>query len=146
MKIVVQRVNNAKVSIVDSGKIVGSIEKGYLILIGIKRGDTPRSAEHLAEKVSKLRIMSDAENKMNLSLKDVKGEVLVVSQFTLYADVNAGNRPSFTVAEEPIKAIKMYETFVEHLRKLGLEVETGEFGKLMNIEASLDGPVTIIYE
>ena len=146
MKIIVQRVIKAEVSVVDSGKVVGRINNGYLVLLGVKRGDTPRSVEQMAEKLSNLRIMSDAENKMNLSLKDAKGEILVVSQFTLYADVSAGNRPSFVNAEESVKAKQIYEMFVKHLQGLGLKVETGEFGKLMNIEATLDGPVTIIYE
>jgi D-tyrosyl-tRNA(Tyr) deacylase len=100
----------------------------------------------LAEKLSKLRVMSDDKEKMNLSVLDTKSEILVVSQFTLYADTMGGNRPSFFKAEEPARAEKLYNYFIENLRQKGIKVETGSFGDYMQIEATLNGPVTIIYE
>jgi D-tyrosyl-tRNA(Tyr) deacylase len=146
MKLVVQRVSQAKVTVRDTGKVCGEIGKGYMVLFGAKKGDTPQSAEKLAEKISKLRIMSDEGDKMNLNLQDVKGEILVVSQFTLYADISAGNRPSFVDAEDPDKAKELYLLFIDKLKENGLMVETGSFGDYMDIEMTLDGPVTIIYE
>ena len=142
MKLVVQRVNKA--SVVVMGKTVGKIGRGYLVLLGVKNGDSEKEADYLVEKLVKLRVLSDKDDKMNLSLKDVGGEVLVVSQFTLYANTNKGNRPSFVQAEEPNKAEKLYEYFVDCLRENNIKVETGEFGEMMKISADLDGPVTII--
>ena len=128
------------------GKVVGEIGKGYLTLVGIKKGDSKKEAELLAEKLSKLRVMADKEGKMNLSLKDLDAYVLVVSQFTLYADTSGGNRPSFINAALPEEAKKIYEHFVVKLKDFGVKVETGSFGDYMEIEAKLDGPVTITLE
>jgi D-tyrosyl-tRNA(Tyr) deacylase len=144
MRLVVQRVNKASVSV--DKKIVGKIGKGLFVLIGVKDGDRLEDAEKLAEKVSKLRIMSDENDKMNLSVKDVKASVLAVSQFTLHADTSKGNRPSFIKAAEPKVADRVYKQFVAKLKDLGIKVETGEFGAYMKIDAELDGPVTIILE
>lgn len=146
MKLVVQRVSQAKVIVKETGKISGEIGRGYMVLFGAKKGDTPQSAEKLAEKISKLRIMSDEDGKMNLNLSDAKGEIIVVSQFTLYADTSAGNRPSFVTAENPDKAKELYLLFINKLKEYGLKVKTGSFGDYMDIEMKLDGPVTISYE
>lgn len=146
MKLVVQRVNRGAVSLSASGEITGRIEIGFFILVGIGKSDTETSVRELAEKVLKLRIMADKEGKMNLSLKDTGGSVLAVSQFTLYADTKAGNRPSFIDAAEPGIAEKLYDLFVDILRREGIRVETGKFGGSMTIDASLNGPVTILLE
>lgn len=145
MKLVVQRVEKAKVTRVSDQKTMGEIGKGLFILVGFKKGDTKETVELLAAKLSKLRVISDPNDKMNLSVSDVDGKMLVVSQFTLYADTKDGNRPSFTNAEEPEKANRLYEYFIEKLKDLGISVETGSFGDYMKIETVLDGPVTIIY-
>jgi len=145
MRLIVQRVKKAKVVRVSDKKVVGEIEKGLFVLVGFKKGDSEKEVELLTGKLSKLRVMSDKEDKMNLSVSDVKGKLLVVSQFTLHADTSGGNRPSFINAEEPEKAKKLYDFFVEKLRSVGIEVETGSFGDYMQIETILDGPVTIIY-
>jgi D-tyrosyl-tRNA(Tyr) deacylase len=145
MRLVVQRVEKAKVVKVDDGSIVGEIGKGLFVLVGIKKGDTEKDAELLASKLSKLRVMADTEDKMNLSVNDIKGSMLVVSQFTLHADISGGNRPSFINAEEPKQAKELYEFFVSKLKENGIKVETGSFGDYMKIETVLDGPVTIIY-
>lgn len=137
-----QRVKKASVSA--SGKIVGKINKGLFVLVGIKKGDTLKNAEGLAEKLSKLRVMADENDKMNLSIKDLEASLLVVSQFTLYADTSGGNRPSFINAALPDEAKKIYEYFVAKLKEEGLTVRTGSFGDYMEIETLLDGPVTII--
>lgn len=144
MKLVVQRVAKAKVSVND--KVVGRINKGLFVLLGVAEGDAKKDAEVLTEKLAKLRVMSDPAGKMNLSVKDVGGQVLVVSQFTLIADTSKGNRPSFVKAAEPRFAEELYNFFVEALRQKGVEVETGKFGAYMNIETKLDGPVTINIE
>lgn len=144
MRLVIQRVKRAKVSVKGKNKIVGKINKGLFILMGVTEGDSKEGAGKLAEKVSKLRIMADKEGKMNLSIKDVDGEVLVVSQFTLYADTRKGNRPSFIKASVPELAKDIYEHFVAQLKERGVKVETGEFGAYMEIDTELDGPVTII--
>ncbi|KKU09569.1 MAG: D-tyrosyl-tRNA(Tyr) deacylase [Candidatus Woesebacteria bacterium GW2011_GWB1_45_5] len=146
MRLVVQRVEKAKVIRVQDGKTVGEIGKGLLILLGIKKGDTEKEAETLVDKLSKLRVMSDENDKMNLSVKDMNGKILVVSQFTLYADTSGGNRPSFINAEESEKAKSLYGFFVDKLKEKGIMVETGSFGDYMQIEAILDGPVTILYD
>lgn len=145
MRLVVQRVEKAKVVKVDDGSVVGEIGKGLFVLVGIKKGDGEEEAEYLAEKLSKLRVMSDKEGKMNLSINDVGAKLLVVSQFTLHADTKDGNRPSFINAEEQGRAKELYEFFVKLLRGKGIIVETGSFGDYMKIETILDGPVTIIY-
>ena len=144
MRLIVQRVSQASVKV--EGKVVGEIGKGDLTLVGIKKGDSKKEAELLAEKVGKLRVMSDKEEKMNLSLNDLDAYVLVVSQFTLYADTSGGNRPSFINAALPEEAKKIYEHFVVKLKDFGVKVETGSFGDYMEIEAKLDGPVTITLE
>lgn len=153
MKLVVQRVLKAKVTRVEDAQrpdakreVVGEIEKGLFILFGVKKGDTEKDAEILANKLFKLRVMSDPSDKMNLNVNDVGGKFLIVSQFTLYADTAGGNRPSFINAALPNDAQKIYEFFIEKLRNLGATVETGSFGDYMQIETVLDGPVTIIYE
>lgn len=143
MKLVVQRVLKTKVIKVKDGTIVGEIDNGLFVLVGIVKEDTKKEAERLAEKLSKLRIMKDEEKKMNLSVKEVGGEILVVSQFTLCADCRGQNRPSFIKAMEPKKAKELYEYFVNELKGKGLEVKTGSFGDYMRIETLLDGPVTI---
>ena len=145
MKLIVQRVKEASVKTVGNNKMVGKIGKGYFVLVGVGKEDTLKDAETLAVKLVKLRAMSDENSKMNLSIKDAGGEVLVVSQFTLYADTSGGNRPSFINAALPEEAKKIYEYFVSKLEESGVKVETGSFGDLMEIEATLDGPVTILY-
>ena len=148
MRLVVQRVEKAKVlrqAQDKSWEVVGEIGKGLFVLVGVKKGDTEKDAEALAVKLSKLRVMADAEDKTNLSVGDVEGSMLVVSQFTLHADTSAGNRPSFINAEDPKRAKELYDFFVEQLKKNGIKVETGSFGDYMKIETVLDGPVTILY-
>jgi len=142
MKIVIQRVKKASVSV--SGEVVGKINIGLLLLIGIGEEDTEKEAETLAEKTLKLRIMADEKGLMNLSVKDVAGELLAVSQFTLYADTSGGNRPSFVKAAKPEKALPIYNCFVEKLKASGISVQTGRFGEYMEINAVLVGPVTIL--
>jgi D-tyrosyl-tRNA(Tyr) deacylase len=144
MRLIVQRVDQASVYV--DKKEVGKIDKGLFILVGIGKEDKLEDAEDLSEKVLKLRIMSDSHNKMNLSVIDINASVLVVSQFTLYADTSAGNRPSFINAADPVKAKEIYENFIIKLKRKGLKVETGSFGDYMKIKAELDGPVTIILE
>lgn len=144
MRLVVQRVKKASVLNEDTGKVVGKIDKGLFVLIGVREGDTKKDAGNLAEKLAKLRIMADEDGKMNLSIKDVKGEILVVSQFTLNADTSKGNRPSFVKAAAPKLANEIYEHFVAQLKEKGIKVETGNFGAYMQIDAELDGPVTIL--
>ena len=144
MKLVIQRVGSARVKIAGSGEAVGEIGEGIFILVGEGKGDTKAEAENLAQKISKLRIMSDDKGKMNLWEKEAGREILGVSQFTLYADTNEGNRPSFIKAAEPKLAEEVYEFFVKSLKDMGLKVETGRFGAYMEIEAKLDGPVTIL--
>lgn len=145
MKLVVQRATYAKVTDKTKNEVVGEIGKGLFILLGVGRSDTEAEAKALAQKILKLRVMSDENDKMNLSVVDTKSEILVVSQFTLYADTSGGNRPSFVNSEEPSRAKELYELFVEELKKTGLKIATGSFGKYMKIEAILDGPVTILY-
>ena len=145
MKLVVQRVEKAKVLRVSDQKIVGEIEKGLLVLVGFKKGDSKKDAEALAVKLSKLRVMSDDKDKMNLSVTDIKGQILVVSQFTLYADTSGGNRPSFIDAEEPKRAKELYEFFISSLQERNMAIQTGRFGDYMKIDAVLNGPVTILY-
>lgn len=139
-----QRVTSASVK--TSGETVGEISKGYLILLGVSGADKGHDASSLAEKLLKLRVMSDEGGKMNLDIRDSKGEILVVSQFTLYADTSKGNRPSFVEAAEGKKANQLYNLFIEEIRKTGQKVETGKFGSYMEIAAVLDGPATIVLE
>ena len=144
MKIVLQRVSSASVK-VDS-KIVGRIEHGLLLLIGFSSSDTEESVLPTLEKIVKLRIFSDEEGKMNKSVLDVEGSLLLISQFTLYADTKKGNRPSFIEAARPEQTIPLYEFFIAEMRKRITKVETGIFGADMKVELVNDGPVTIVLE
>ena len=145
MKAVIQRVTSASVSV--EGKTVGSCGKGYMILFGAEKGDTEVESELLARKTASLRILCDDDDKMNLSILDVDGEILAISQFTLLADVKKGNRPSFINALEPKEAERLYKLFCEHLRNLGVKrVEEGIFGADMQVSLVNDGPVTILYD
>lgn len=144
MKLVVQRVKNAKVEVKE--KVVGKIDKGYMILVGITHEDTKETVEYLAKKVCSLRVFSDENGKMNLNIKDINGEILIVSQFTLYADCVRGNRPSFTNAAKPEEANMLYEYFCEKVSENGIKVEKGIFGADMQVSLLNDGPVTIILE
>jgi D-tyrosyl-tRNA(Tyr) deacylase len=141
MRAVIQRVSRGKVTI--EGRIAGAIDAGLVILLGVGAGDTQAEAETLANKIANLRIFSDAEGKFNLSALDVKAEMLVISQFTLYADARKGRRPSFIDAARPERAIPLYEKFVAHLRAMSFKVETGEFQADMLVEIHNSGPVTI---
>ncbi|MBE7027261.1 MAG: D-tyrosyl-tRNA(Tyr) deacylase [Ruminococcaceae bacterium] len=144
MRAVVQRVKYASVTIDE--KVVSKIDNGFLVLLGVHEDDTENDAEYLAKKCSGMRIFEDDEEKMNLSVKDVEGSFLVVSNFTLYADCRKGNRPSFVNAARPEKAIPLYEKFVSCVRENGIECQTGEFGADMKVELLNDGPVTIVIE
>jgi len=144
MKTVIQRVKQAQVKV--KGKIVSKIDRGLLVFLAIKKDDDQKKLDWMAEKVANLRIFSDPQGKMNLSVKDVKGKVLVVSQFTLYGDCQKGRRPSFTKAAEPKKAEEFYNLFIKKLKAFDLEVKEGVFGTMMAVELVNDGPVTIIIE
>lgn len=144
MKLVIQRVKHASCTI--DNQVVGKCETGYMILVGIGLEDDKTIVEKIANKISKLRIFSDENDKMNLSIHDVNGMILSISQFTLYADTSKGNRPSFTNALSGDKAKELYLYFNECLRKLDLHVEEGEFGADMKIDLLNDGPVTIIMD
>ena len=144
MKLVIQRVKNASVEV--DNKIVGKIDKGFLVLIGIKVGDTKEKADYFVKKVCNLRVFSVENDKMNLSLKDVDGKLLIVSQFTLYGNCNDGNRPSFIEAARPEEAIPLYEYFCDECEKNGIEVQKGIFGADMKVKLLNDGPVTIVME
>ncbi|VEF47675.1 D-tyrosyl-tRNA(Tyr) deacylase [Bacillus freudenreichii] len=144
MKIVLQRCKQAKVTA--EGKVTGAIGKGFVLLVGITHDDTKKEAEWLADKIVNLRVFEDAEGKMNLSLKDVEGEILSVSQFTLYADCNKGRRPSFVDAAAPDAANPLYEQFNEMIREKGVKVESGVFGAMMEVDLINDGPVTLVLE
>ncbi|MBI4999224.1 D-tyrosyl-tRNA(Tyr) deacylase [Candidatus Gottesmanbacteria bacterium] len=144
MRALIQRVNKGKVTI--GGKVVGEIGKGMVILLGVANKDTEKEADFLAEKVVNLRIMADSAGKMNLSIKDVDGEILVVSQFTLYGDASGGRRPSFIQAASPDLAKRLYERFIEKLGSFGIKVATGRFGEYMELEIINDGPVTIMLD
>ncbi len=146
MKVVVQRVKSAKVTKAETNKVVGEIGKGLFLLLGIKKGDSEIEADEIVNKILKFRIMSDDADKMNLSVMDIKSEVLLVSQFTLLANTKDGNRPSFIEAEEPAKAKVLYEYMISKLKESGLKIETGSFGDYMEIDCILDGPVTIVLE
>lgn len=143
MKLVIQRVTEASVTIEE--QTVGKIGNGYLVLLGIGREDDEKAVEVYAEKMMKLRIFADENGKTNLSLADVGGELLVISQFTLYADCRKGNRPNFLMAGEPARAKQLYEYFVEVCKKRIQRVETGEFGAHMKISLVNDGPFTIAF-
>ena len=144
MRAVVQRVTNADVKI--DGSVNGKIDDGLLVLLGVGNGDTEEDMKYIADKIIKLRIFSDENDKMNLSLEDVGGSMLVISQFTLYGDCSHGRRPYFGNAMEPVSANEMYEKFVAYIREQGIHTETGEFGADMKVSLTNDGPVTIILE
>lgn len=144
MKVVIQRVKEASVTV--SGKEVGRIGKGYLLLVGLGKEDSSNVVEKYMDKIIKLRIFEDSEGKTNLSLRDVDGEILVVSQFTLYADCKKGNRPNFLEALEPTKAAELFEYCVEYVRSQLGKVESGEFGADMKIQLINDGPFTIVLD
>lgn len=144
MRVVIQRVKNASVEI--DGNVNGKINTGFLVLLGIASTDTKQDVDYLVKKVVNLRVFSDENDKMNLSLKDVNGELLVISQFTLYGNCREGNRPSFIEAARPDVVIPLYEYFVEECKKQISVVETGVFGADMKVSLLNDGPVTIIIE
>ena len=144
MKAILQRVTSASVTV--DGKTVGAIGKGLLILLGVETGDTDADGTYLAQKTVDLRIFNDADNKMNLSLLDVGGQVLAVSQFTLIADWKKGRRPGFSRAARPDEGNRLYEHYKECIRQLGVTVEAGVFGAHMDVALVNDGPVTIILE
>ncbi len=145
MKCVVQRVLSAAVTV--DGQTVGSVNKGFLLLLGVAEGDTDADAQKLAKKVSLMRVFEDSDGKMNLSIKDIDGEILAVSQFTLLADCKKGNRPSFIAAMRPEGANRLYELFMAELKDCGVgRVERGVFGADMKVSLINDGPVTIILD
>ncbi len=144
MRAVVQRVSRAKVTV--NGEVTGEIGVGLLVLLGVGRDDTNADATYLVEKIAGLRVFEDPQGKMNLSVQDVGGSVLAVSQFTLYGDVRRGKRPSFDAAAPPEKARQVYEFFVDQLRSAGLRCETGRFQELMQVELVNEGPVTILLD
>ena len=144
MRALLQRVSKAKVEV--DGRVAGEINNGLLLFLCAVKGDTDKDLDHLVKKVSQLRIFSDEQGKMNFSVQNVKGEVLVVSQFTLAATTRKGNRPSFDNAESPGRAKAFYETFIVKLRETGLLVRTGEFAASMAVSLVNDGPVTILVD
>jgi D-aminoacyl-tRNA deacylase len=148
MRVLLQRVSQAEVRIREDGtsRVAGRISNGFVLLVGFTAGDGEEHVSWMAEKVAGLRLFADDEEKMNRSITDVGGAVLVVSQFTLYGDARKGRRPSFIDAARPEQAIPLYESFVAALRGHGLSVETGEFGAMMDVELVNDGPVTLWLE
>lgn len=144
MKIVIQRVKEAKVEV--ENKIVGKIEKGFLVLLGVTHNDTEKNADYLVKKLCNLRVFSDENGKMNLGLKDINGELLIVSQFTLYANCKQGNRPAFIDAAKPEQAKELYNYFCSECEKNNIKVEKGIFGADMQVSLVNDGPVTIVIE
>ncbi|WP_125768091.1 D-aminoacyl-tRNA deacylase [Companilactobacillus furfuricola] len=144
MKVVIQRVSKAKVSV--DNEVLGQIDQGFCLLVGFADEDTDETIEYMARKIANMRIFSNSDDKMNLSIKDVHGKILSISQFTLYADTKHGNRPSFTGAGNFAESKQKYQQFNQELVKHDLEVATGEFGADMQIDLTNDGPVTIIME
>ncbi|MBK5251626.1 MAG: D-tyrosyl-tRNA(Tyr) deacylase [Peptostreptococcaceae bacterium] len=144
MRAVVQRVSASSVSV--DGKIMGEIEKGLNVLLGVEEGDGPKDSKKMVEKIANLRIFEDDNDKMNLSLLDIKGEMLVISQFTLLGDCRKGRRPGFSDAAKPEPANEIYEMFVEEAKMLGIHVETGVFQTHMMVNIVNDGPVTILVD
>tara|TARA_B100001769_G_C22071103_1_gene576504 strand:+ start:359 stop:802 length:444 start_codon:yes stop_codon:yes gene_type:complete len=141
---VLQRASRASVKVGD--KTIGEIKNGMVILLGVKKGDSKKDAQYLAQKISKLRMFNDDKNKMNLSILEVYGSALVISQFTLCADTKKGRRPSFLNAEAPVLSKKLYEYFKTSLTKLGVPVQSGEFGSLMDVDLVNNGPVTFVLD
>ncbi|MCA9005022.1 MAG: D-tyrosyl-tRNA(Tyr) deacylase [Planctomycetaceae bacterium] len=144
MRAVVQRVSRASVTV--NGEITGEIEQGFLVLLGVEQGDTQDDVIYLAPKVAGLRVFEDADGKMNLSLSDVNGKMLVVSQFTLLGDCRKGRRPSFVNAARPEQANELYQSFVAEVRGQGIPVETGRFQEHMDVELVNDGPITLLLD
>lgn len=144
MRAVVQRVSRSEVTV--DGRTTGKINKGLLVLLGVTHGDTSKDVDYIVDKTINLRIFEDENDKMNLSLKDIGGEMLAVSQFTLYGDCRKGRRPSFTNAAAPEEADKLYQEFVRKVSEQGINTETGEFGAHMMVDLVNDGPVTILLE
>ena len=144
MRLVIQRVNHAGVQV--SGKEIASCGKGLLVLLGVTHDDSMEDVEYCASKTLGLRIFEDEEEKMNLSIQDIQGEILVVSQFTLYGDIRKGRRPSFVNSAKPDKANELYEEYVKYLQKENIPVSTGQFGADMKVELINDGPVTILVD
>ncbi|HHX94659.1 MAG TPA: D-tyrosyl-tRNA(Tyr) deacylase [Clostridia bacterium] len=144
MRAVVQRVKKASVSV--NGEITGKINEGLVVLLGVGEGDSAADAEYLAEKTANLRIFEDEKGKLNLSCLDIGGELLVVSQFTLYGDCRKGRRPSFSSAAQPGEALPLYEDYVQRIRGMGLNVATGLFREEMTVEIHNHGPVTILLD
>ncbi len=144
MRIVLQRVSRAEVRV--DGKSIGSIGRGYVLLVGFKSGDDEQSLGWMAQKIRGLRLFPDAEGKMNLSIAEIGGELLVVSQFTLYADVRKGRRPSFIEAADPAEAERLYDRFIAMLRESTTPVASGVFGAMMEVDLVNDGPVTLLLE
>lgn len=144
MRAVVQRVTSGSVAVDE--KVVGSINKGFVVLLGISETDTTDDVDYMADKIVNLRIFEDEDEKMNLSLMDIKGELLVISQFTLYGDCRKGRRPNFMGAAKPEKAKELYEVFVNRCREMGVKTETGVFQAYMKVNILNDGPVTVIVD
>ncbi len=144
MRAVVQRVTESSVEV--DGKTIGEIGRGLLVLLGVASDDTEDDAAQIAKKVAQLRIFNDADGKFNLSLEDVGGAVLLISQFTLFGDARKGNRPSFIAAARPEHAVPLYDSVAQHLRDRGITVATGEFGAHMDVHLTNDGPVTILLD
>ncbi|EOD00657.1 D-aminoacyl-tRNA deacylase [Caldisalinibacter kiritimatiensis] len=144
MRSVVQRVSKAKVTV--NGEIVGEIKKGLLVLLGVGKDDNDKDIDYLVKKIINLRIFEDENDKLNLSVADIEGELLIVSQFTLYGDVRKGRRPNFMESAPPEIAEKLYLNFVDKCKEYGLKVETGAFGEHMDVELVNDGPVTILLD
>lgn len=144
MRAVIQRVTNASVEV--DGAVIGSINKGILIFLGVSDDDTETDLKYIADKMLNLRIFEDDDGKMNLSLLDIGGELLIVSQFTLYGDCRKGRRPSFDKAGKPAYANEMYEKFIEYCKKSGLKTECGEFGADMKVSLLNNGPVTLMLD
>ena len=144
MRLLIQRVSKASVKV--EGECVGKINKGFLVFLGITHEDTKDNVDYLVNKLYNLRVFEDENEKMNLSIKDINGEILIVSQFTLYADTSHGNRPSFINAAKPDEANELYEYFIEKAKQTGIKIEAGIFGADMKVELLNDGPVTILLE